>query len=120
MNLIDMLRTASEKAPNKVFLQNEKQKKTFKDIYGGGLSFATGLKSLGVKKGDRVAMLLNNSFEFVIAYFGVIYIGAEIVPLNTFLKIEEVNYILNDCSAKIFITSSDFAGIIKDIDLSRI
>ncbi len=120
MTLIDMLRTASEKAPNKVFLQNEKQKKTFKDIYGGALSFATGLKSLGVKKGDRVAMLLNNSFEFVIAYFGVIYIGAEIVPLNTFLKIEEVNYILNDCSAKIFITSSDFAGIIKDIDLSRI
>jgi long-chain acyl-CoA synthetase len=120
LNLIDILETSADKAGGKVFLQLEKDKRTFKRVYEDVLKFASGLSSLGVKKGDRVAMLLNNSLEFVTAYFASVYLGAEIIPLNTFLRIEEVNYILNDCKAKIFITSSDFSGILKELNLSRV
>ena len=116
MTLTDLLELASQKAGNRVFLHKEKEKRTFKNIHDNSLRFALGLSKLGVKKGDRVAMLLGNSFEFVTAYFAVIRLGAEIVPLNTFLRVEEVNYILNDCRAKIFITSSDFSGIMKDFN----
>ena len=120
MTLIDMLREASLKAPKRVFMHKDKEKITFKGTYDNVLMFARGLKSLGVKKGDRVAMLLNNSVEFVTAYFAVICLGAEIVPLNTFLRAEEVNYILNDCKAKIFITSPDFDVLLKDMDLKLV
>ena len=64
--------------------------------------------SLGLKRGDAAAVLLNNSPEFVIAYFGIIKAGAARVPLNTFLAVPEIEYILSDCKAKILITSPEF------------
>ncbi len=115
MNLIDILQQAADSAGGKVFMQDGRVKKTFRGAYDDMRQFAAGLKNLGVKKGDRVAILLNNSMEFVTAYFATIYLGAEIVPLNTFLRVSEVVYILNDCSAKILVSSYDFAGIISEI-----
>ncbi|MCE5300485.1 MAG: long-chain fatty acid--CoA ligase [Spirochaetia bacterium] len=120
LNLNDIFKRASQQSGSRVFMRIDGTKKSFREAYEDSLKFAAGLKHLGVKKGDRVAMLLNNSMEFVIAYFGVIYLGAEVVPFNTFLGIEEVAYIMNDCRAKIFITSRDFNPIIKDMNVNRI
>jgi long-chain acyl-CoA synthetase len=120
MNLIDILRQASEKSGHKVFMKFGKEKWNFRRLYNDALRFASGLQAYGIKKGDRVAMLLNNGPEFVIAYFGTIYLGAEIVPLNTFLKDEEVAYILNDCMVKAFITSGDFKNIFSAVDVNKI
>ena len=48
-------------------------------------------------------------------YFAIIYAGAEAVPVNTFLRCEEIDYILKDCGAKCLVTSSDFKGTIKEL-----
>jgi long-chain acyl-CoA synthetase len=119
MNLIDILQQASEKAGRKTYMSFEKEKLTFRGLYDNVLRFAAGLKATGVKKGERVAMLLNNSPEFVIAYFATIFLGAEIVPMNTFLRSEEVLYILGDCRARVFISSPDFKEITEFISNRR-
>ena len=47
---------------------------------------AHALMNLDVIKGSRVGLLLSNSLEFMYAYFGILSIGAVVVPLNTFLQ----------------------------------
>ncbi|MCP4576286.1 MAG: acyl--CoA ligase, partial [Deltaproteobacteria bacterium] len=84
-----------------------------KAIDGCGLA----LKKTGVEPGERVALMMNNRVEFVIAYQAAVKIGAIIVPINTFLKESELQYQLKDIEPKVFIGNdwSAFSiGPIKD------
>lgn len=54
----------------------------------------------GVKKGDRVVLLLENSIHYVIWYFAVLRVGGVVVALNTDTTVKEVEYILNSCQPK--------------------
>jgi long-chain acyl-CoA synthetase len=60
----------------------------------------------GIQKGDRVALFLRNSPEFLITLFAVSKIGAVSVPINTFLKAEELDYILEDSNSIMLVASS--------------
>ncbi len=62
---------------------------------------ARALSSLGIVKGDRVAMLLPNSPEFVIIYFGVIKLGAIVVPLDSQYRYLELKSLFGDCRPKV-------------------
>ncbi|MEK7813700.1 MAG: AMP-binding protein, partial [Candidatus Desantisbacteria bacterium] len=73
---------------------------------------------LGVKKDDRIAILLHNSYEFVISYFAALRLGAIAVPINTMLSSKEINFILKDCSPALLITSSDFKDNLSEIILA--
>jgi len=64
------------------------------------------LKKLGVKKGDRVAVYLPNSPEYLFAYFGIARIGAVAAPFNILFRTREITYILNNSRAKVLIGSS--------------
>ena len=68
---------------------------------------ANGLKALNVMPGDCVAIALPNSPAFVLAYFGIQKLGAFAVTINTALKGNEIQFILNDSSAKVLITTDD-------------
>ncbi len=61
-----------------------------------------------VPRGARVAILLKNSPEFVYAVFGVLKLGAIVVPINLFLKPEEIRHVLQDAGVWAVITTSDF------------
>lgn len=78
-------------------------------------TFARFLEFSGVKSEDTVAMIVGNSEEFVIALFAITKIGAIAVPINTFLKHEEFEYILNDCGAKMLISSPAYAKETKGL-----
>jgi long-chain acyl-CoA synthetase len=62
------------------------------------------LVSKGVGHGDRVAILLPNSLEFITSFFGVLEIGAISVPLNTAYKETELKYYISDSSPRILLT----------------
>jgi long-chain acyl-CoA synthetase len=66
--------------------------------------FANGLKNLGVQKGDRVAIMLPNCPQTVIAYFGVLMLGAVVVQTNPTYMERELEYQLSDCGATILVT----------------
>jgi len=64
---------------------------------------------LGIRKGDNVAIVLRNSLEFVISYFGLAKLGAVSVPINFMIsKEDEIVYILENSKTKGVITESDF------------
>ncbi len=63
----------------------------------------------GVKPGARVAIWLKNCPEFVSVLFGILEAGATAVPINNFLKPDEVTYILKDCGAQVLISETAMA-----------
>ena len=67
------------------------------------------LRSLGVGKGDRVALLMPNSVEFCCLFYGAAKIGAVTVPLNTRLAAPELEFILSDSGSKVLIYGDAFA-----------
>lgn len=66
---------------------------------------AHGLHSLGLLRAERVAIYLEKRLETVIAIGAVSAAGGVFVPINPLLKPEQVSYILNDCAARILVTS---------------
>ena len=74
--------------------------------------FAAGLRKLGVRPGERVAVYLNKRIEAVLAYFGTSCAGAVFVPVNPSLKPPQVAHILRDCDvAALITTSAQAAGL---------
>jgi long-chain acyl-CoA synthetase len=77
------------------------------------------LVGLGVKPGDRVAILLENSFDYIAAHFGALKAGAVEVSLNTELAADGLKQLLLDCEAQVLIAANKFAkqwtGIIADL-----
>ncbi|HVP77266.1 MAG TPA: long-chain fatty acid--CoA ligase [Thermodesulfobacteriota bacterium] len=66
--------------------------------------FAAGIRRMGTKKGDRVVLLLPNSPQFIIAYYGLLKAGAVIVPLNPLSAERELEFYLTDSQAEVAIT----------------
>jgi long-chain acyl-CoA synthetase len=64
---------------------------------------------LGVKPGDPVAVWLKNCPEFVSTMFGIFFAGATLVPINNFLKPDEVTFILHDSGARVLISDRELA-----------
>jgi len=73
------------------------------------------LELSGIQKGDRVALFLQNSKEFVIFLFAITQLGAVAVPVNTFLKSVEVAYILNDCGHRMLMASAEMAKVVQPL-----
>ena len=77
---------------------------TYQQIKGLSDRFAASIRSLGIRRGDRVVLLLPNSPQFVIAYYGLLKAGAVIVPLNPLSAERELEFYLTDSGAEAAIT----------------
>lgn len=75
---------------------------------------ASGLKELGVKKGDRVALMLPNCPHYVVGYFAIQYLGAIVVQVNPLYPAPEVTFILQNAEAKVLITLDMFRDTVRN------
>lgn len=80
---------------------------TNRQIIKQASGLADGLKSLSVKKGDNVAVMLPNCPEVLTSYQGILRCGAVIVPLIPLMNEKELTHILGNCEATAMITTSD-------------
>jgi len=116
INLVqETLETQAAERGGKKYLIYGKEKFSYREINSKAQKFANLLTTRGFKKGDRICLMLENSPEFFISFFGILKAGCVCVPINTFFIREEVAYIINDSEAKLFITSSDFAEVADGI-----
>lgn len=105
-NFHELIKFQEKKRKNKVALLLNDEKITYGDIYKSANNLAVYLSSRGVKKGDKVALFLRNSAEFIYAIFAVSKLEAILVPINTFLKSDELNYILEDSGSTVLLASA--------------
>jgi O-succinylbenzoate-CoA ligase len=77
---------------------------------------ANALRAVGVRKGDRVGLLLMNGVEFAESFFAIAKIGAIVVPLNWRLVGDELAFILGDSGATVLIYDSEFRAVVADLE----
>jgi benzoate-CoA ligase family protein len=90
----------------------ELTKITYEDLRTATVRAAESLHALGIGEGDRVAILLNDSREFIASFVGIISIGAIAVPINMALRKDDQVFILKDCGARVAIVEAPAARAI--------
>ncbi len=120
MNIAQNVELACYLFPNKPALIFEETSFTYQELDEMANRIANGLRSLGIRRGERIALFLPNIPEFVISYLGILKIGAIAVSINVMFKSDEVSYILNDCAAKIIITTESQSQYVQEADLPQL
>ena len=108
-----MLDDAAESNPNATATIFFNRKRSYKSISDAAWRFANGLRRLGVKKGDRVALVLVNSPQFVIAFYGALRAGATVVPCNPRYTAPELQRQLADSGATVVVVLSRLYPLVK-------
>ncbi|MCS7094886.1 MAG: long-chain fatty acid--CoA ligase [Thaumarchaeota archaeon] len=97
---------AAKKKPNDVVVIFAGEQFTYRKLLDASMRVAGYLKSLGLDSGDRVALVLPNSPQFITSYYGTLMAGGTVVPINPLYKSTELHYILNKSKAR-FVFSLD-------------
>ena len=99
MNLASILTAAAERSPDKVAFKLDDAELTYAALDEASARVAGMLAAAGVGPGDRVGVMLPNVPYFPAAYYGVLRLGAVVVPMNVLLTGREVRYYLEDPAA---------------------
>src|SRR5215217_2148341 len=93
----------------------------YAELWALASAAANGLKSLGLRRDDRVGIFLEKRVETVAVIFATSTAGGVFVPINPVLKAPQVGYIINDCDIRILVTSAErFAMLSEALDDSSV
>ena len=70
---------------------------TYDALHAGARRVATKLTELGLRRGDRLALYVENRIGFVYAYLAALRLGAIVVPANVFYRIADLEHVLGNC-----------------------
>ena len=109
MDSISRLKQISRNNSERVFLIDDidKIELTFKELECESSKIASNLLNLGLKKGDRIAIIMENSISLVKLYFSCLFAGIVVVPINSSLSLQEIEYVINHSKAKLIVTSEE-------------
>ena len=104
--------------PQNVAVIHEKTRATYAQINAKANQLACWLLSGGISPGDRIVILLENSVEYVVAYYGILKARAVAVPLSTGLKPDGLNPLLAELEPAALISSTRFERLLQASDLN--
>src|SRR6266576_2267093 len=108
MNLVSKFGASVEKQPEKSALFWGDRVYSYRELWTQTLLVHRQLQErFNLKRGDRVGLWLKNCPEFIPALFGILHAGAVVVPINNFLKPDEVKFILADAGIDVLITDAE-------------
>jgi long-chain acyl-CoA synthetase len=99
LNLAVLLTESTKKYPNETAIIFDSFKLNYTQLNAVSNQFANGLQNLGIKRGDKVGLMMPNIPQFAIALYGVLKLGAVLVPMNVLLKSDEIEYNIKDSDA---------------------
>lgn len=112
MNVKYLINTAVREYPERTALIWKERRYTFKELNDRVNKLAHGLLEIGLKKGDRVGMLLENRAEYIEIDFALSKIGVVRVPLNARLGPQDHQYILDDSQSDALIFTDRFLDMV--------
>ena len=112
-SLVDLFETSCLKYNQKVAYSNMGSPLSFSRLDALSRDFAGYLQQLGLKKGDRVAIMLPNVLQYPIALFGILRAGCVVVNTNPLYTSDELTYQMNDSGAKAIIALANFASTLE-------
>ena len=104
----NLLEKSASEYLDKVAIKHKDRTITFSELYQESLRMKALLLGLGIRKGERVGILLDKSIEQLISMFGISMAGAVFVFINPILKQKQIEYIIKDCDIRLLITTSRY------------
>lgn len=102
-----LLQRAAQRFPTTKALICKDRTVNYKELYFRACLFSNKLRAAGIQPRDRILLMIENSIEFYVAYFGIWQAGAVIAPLNIFLKEPELVHIISDAKPALVVTTQD-------------
>jgi long-chain acyl-CoA synthetase len=115
MNLFDPIERYSQNHPEKTAIVFSGMRVSYGDFYRNVNRLSAGLERLGLKKGDRIALLMNSCPEMMFAFYAALKLGAISVSLNVMFKKQEADYILDDATPSILVAQMTFLPLVKQL-----
>jgi long-chain acyl-CoA synthetase len=109
--IVDDLSSAAERDPEQVAVIAGEHKVSYGELDTLAGGFAAGLAELGVRRGDRVAVLLPNEIDAAVAIEGTWRAGAALAPLNPTMKGERLDYVLADTEPAAIVCDTERAEL---------
>ncbi len=110
-----MLQTSAERAPDKEAVVQGDRSLTYREVAASTAALAQGLRTAGLRRGDRVGIYLEPSVAQVLSIFAISRAGGVFVPINASLFPDQVAHIAIDCGMKAIITTKAKLGLISDV-----
>jgi acyl-CoA synthetase (AMP-forming)/AMP-acid ligase II len=92
--------------PAKIAVIVKEHEYSYEQLINHAENFARYLIKSGIKKGDRIAIYMDNSWQSIVSIYGITLSGGVFLVINPQTKADKLKYILNDCEAKILISTS--------------
>ncbi|MFQ5559902.1 MAG: class I adenylate-forming enzyme family protein [Nitrospinota bacterium] len=106
------LERSADRFPEKEALVHGKARFTYREIESQANKIARYFEDQGFKKGERVALLVRNSIDYVSAYYGILKAGCVVVPLNTGMDGGDLSRISANCNAKAVVYETVFNDVV--------
>ena len=119
-SIIDYLADNARRSPDGVLIHFKDRKVTFRELEERSARARGALAALGIKHGDRVALVMSDCPEMMIAMLAVMGMGAIVVPCSTMLKPAELQYMLEDSGAQLVIVTPEHLENTKAAKAPRI
>lgn len=117
MNIAWWVQRWSELHPDKPAIFFEGLSLSYSELHRRANQSSCWLQSLGIKKGDRVAVMLRNCPEFIELYLACSRLGAIFVPLSFRVAGPELDYFLGNCRPRLFVFGKEFADTVLSLNL---
>lgn len=114
-SLQQLLKNTAEKYPNKIAIHFNGKELSYQELYDSALKFAGYLQKIGIQKGDRVAIMLPNTPQSVISFYGVMMAGGIVVQTNPMYTERELAFQMKDSGAKAIVALDILFPRIKKI-----
>jgi 4-hydroxybenzoate-CoA ligase len=108
-------RNVDEGRASKLAFTDTGRELTYGELQKQTRRLANMLRHLGVRREERVAMIMIDTVDFPVVFLGAIRAGVVPVPLNTLLTADQYAYVLADCRAKVLFVSEALLPVVKDI-----
>jgi long-chain acyl-CoA synthetase len=122
--LQDTLRHSAERVPERTAIVAGSHRVTYAQLWKDSLHLADALRSFGVRRGDRVAIFLDNTWHCAVSLFGTLLADAAFVIVNPQTKTDKLAYILKDCGATALLTDAhlkpSFAPVLESVPSLRV
>jgi len=117
MNIAWWVQRWAELHPEKPAVIFEEQTITYNDLCKRAERTSCWLQSIGIEKGDRVAVMLNNCPEFIDLFLACSRLGAIFVPINFRITAVELDYFIKNCRPRLFVHGNDFSNEVNSLNL---
>jgi long-chain acyl-CoA synthetase len=111
MLLHDLFAHSATQSPDHIALVSDGQRHSFRELLQRSQQLAAALRGIGLQRGDRVALFMDNRVEMAATVWAVLQAGGAFMPINPLTKADKLAYMLNDARARVLITQDNLRGV---------